>query len=330
MRAAKYIILLSSIILIESCGCTSHQRQNNLSGNLSLDDTPILDPEGKPLAIHDTIFLKYLPEKKSMVPQLPETLSFAGERVPLEYFDVRESLYRELIVMSYRHSANTYMLQLSTRWFPVIKPILKEEGIPEDFIYLCVAESDLQNQISPAGAVGFWQFMKGTAKEYNLEISETVDERSNVEKATRAACSFLRKSYEKYGTWAVAAASYNMGTNNTTKRIETQQQDNYYNLAMPNETSRYLFRILAFKLLFQDMEKYGFHLDEQDFFKPLQWRDVTITKDINSLAEFAKKYDTNVKVLKMFNPWLISTSLKVKRGKSYIIHIPKEGFRTEK
>lgn len=265
----------------------------------------------------------------SMIPKLPRSLNFAGEEVPLHYFDVKESLERELTILSYWHATMLYILQLSGRWFPVIKPILAEENVPEDFIYLCVAESSLQNLVSPVGAAGFWQFMKGTAKDYHLEVSDAVDERYNLEKATRAACAYLKESHAKYKSWTLAAASYNMGSHNTGKRIDQQGESNYYNMHLPVETSRYLFRILAFKLLMNDPANYGYNLDSANYYKPLLFKKAEVNHSIESLSDFARQHHTNYKMLKLYNPWLRDRKLPVKGNKHYTLLLPTDDARIQ-
>ena len=180
-------------------------------------------------------------------PDIPKTIDFAGEAVPLDCFDVKESLIRELSTICYWHASTMYVVKLSNRFFPIIVPILQREGVPDDFKYLCIAESGLQQVISPAKAVGFWQFLEQTGKEYGLEINSEVDERYHIEKATMAACAYLKKAYEKYNSWTMAAAAYNMGNAGADKQIDRQMQASYYDLLLPEETMRYVFRILAFK-----------------------------------------------------------------------------------
>ncbi|HCC69987.1 MAG TPA: murein transglycosylase [Bacteroidales bacterium] len=261
--------------------------------------------------------------------ELPDSLYFAGERVPLENFDTRESLDRELNSNAYFHSSTLLLIKRSHRYFPVIEPILEENGIPDDFKYLAVAESNLSNVISPAGATGFWQFMNSTAKEFGLELNDQVDERYHLEKSTGAACRFFMKSYEKYGNWTMVAASYNRGSNGVDKLINIQEEDNYYNLLLPDETSRYLFRILAFKTIFNNPEKYGFEIPEKHLYPPLEYTTVIIDSTVNSFAEFALSHGTNYKIFKAFNPWLRQPYLNISPGKSYEIKIPVKGTRTK-
>ena len=193
----------------------------------------------------------------------PDSVSFAGERVPLEYFDVKEALDRELHVNTYWQSQTIFMIKRANRYFPEIEAILKEEGVPDDFKYMAMAESGLTNSVSPSNAAGFWQFLKKTSEENGLQVNSEIDERFNIEKSTHAACKFLKNAYAKYGNWTMAAASYNMGKQGLSKQEDFQKEDNYYNLALNEETSRYIFRILAFKLVIKNPELYGFHLTKK-------------------------------------------------------------------
>jgi hypothetical protein len=260
-------------------------------------------------------------------PLLPEEADFAGEPLPLQYFDVREALLREMTVISYWHASMLYTLQLSNRFFPVIEPILEEEGVPDDFKYLCVAESNLQQAVSPAKAAGFWQFLESTAKEYGLEVTAEVDERYHIEKATRAACAYLKKAYEKYGSWTMAAASYNTGHTNLDKQIARQKQTDYYSLLLPEETSRYVFRAVGFKLVMRNPAGYGFNLRSGDLYPPLEWSEKGIAGAVESWADFAGRHGTNYKIFKYFNPWLRDGKLSNTAKKTYVVKIPREGFR---
>jgi len=258
---------------------------------------------------------------------LPDSLKFANEDVPLKYFDVRESLDRELQLNTYWHSQTLLLLKRANRFFPVIEPILKEKGIPDDFKFLAVAESALANEISPSKAVGYWQILEKTGKELGLEINKDVDERYSIEKSTKAACDYLLKSYIKYGNWTLAAASYNYGSNGIDKQIDRQNNQSYYNLVLGEETGRYLYRIIAFKVIFQNPKKYGFILDKNDLYPPLKYYDVVVDTTINNIARFAEHFETNYKMLKTMNPWLRSNILPNITKKKYTIHIPEGGFR---
>ena len=255
-----------------------------------------------------------------------DDIYFAGERVPLEMFNIRERYERELLSNTYFHSNTMLMLKRSKRWFPVIEPILEKHGIPEDFKYLCVIESYLSNAVSPAGATGFWQFMKGTAEEFDLEINKEVDMRYNVELETEAACKYFLKAYERFGNWTLTAAAYNAGSSRVSKFIKEQGANSYYDLLMSEETERYVFRILAIKTIFEDPEKHGFYVSEHLSHQPFKYDIVKIDKSISNLADFAKEHNITYKLLKVFNPWLRSNSLNVSKGKIYEIKIPKEPF----
>lgn len=258
--------------------------------------------------------------------ELPDKLDFAGEQVPMHLFYVREKLERELLVNSYMHSSTLLILKRCHRWFPLIEATLKKNNIPEDFKYLAVIESGLANVVSPSKAVGFWQFLEGTAKEYGLEINNEVDMRYNVEQEGVAACTYLRKSYNKFGSWTLAAAAYNTGNGRINQFIDYQMVDSYYDMLLFEETERYVFRILAFKLICENPEKYGFRLNEDLLYQPYEYKTVTVTNTIDNLAEFAIQNGISYKLLKMFNPWLRGKSLTVKNGKSYKILIPINDF----
>ncbi|MDR2651741.1 MAG: lytic transglycosylase domain-containing protein [Prevotellaceae bacterium] len=257
----------------------------------------------------------------------PESADFAGEELPLSYFDVRESLERELNQITYSHSLTLLTIRLSGRYFEIIESILKKYGIPDDFKYLCVAESNLQNAVSPAKAVGFWQFLSEVGQHYGLEINDEVDERYDIEKSTVAACKYLKESYGKYHNWALAAASYNMGVTNLNKAIENQQTTNYYDLMLNVETIRYLYRISAYKIIFSNPELYGFYISENEKFKLFKYREITVNYSIKNISDFAKKHDTNYKMIKLLNPWLRKNTLTNKAKKSYKIKIPTEDSR---
>ncbi|HDP74650.1 MAG TPA: lytic transglycosylase domain-containing protein [Bacteroidales bacterium] len=260
---------------------------------------------------------------------IPAKLSFAGEEVPLRYFDVRESLDRELHVNTFWHSQTVLLLKRANRYFPIIEPILKKNNIPDDFKYLAVAESGLTQAVSPSKAVGFWQILEGTAKEFGLEINKEVDERYHIEKSTEVACQYLKRAYEKYGTWTMAAAAYNFGMNGITKQIDRQDSNSYYDMILGDETGRYVYRILALKVIFENPKQYGFFLDNSDLYPPLEFTEVKVDSTITSIASFARQYGINYKLIKLFNPWLRENYLLVKQGKSYLIKIPRMGFREE-
>jgi hypothetical protein len=253
---------------------------------------------------------------------LPEQLDFAGESVPMERADVRESLDRELLVNTYWHSNTLLAIKRAYRWFPIIEPILKANEIPDDFKYLAVIESTLSNASSPSGANGFWQLLEETGKDYGLEVNEQVDERYDVEKSTYAACHYLKDAYDIYGSWAMAAASYNMGMGGLQRRADQQYQTSYWDLLLNEETSRYVYRILAMKEIFSHADQYGFVMRPAELYEPYRFKTVQVQQSIADLAAFAKENGTTYKLLKIYNPWLRDSSLKVAAGKAYDIKIP--------
>lgn len=258
-------------------------------------------------------------------PEIPSEVYLFGEKMPLENFEVYERLDREIIVNSYLHSATILALKRANRWFPVIEPILKANGIPDDFKYLAVAESNLENVVSPAGATGFWQIIKPAAIEYGLEVNDEVDERYHVEKSTEVACKYIKDAYQKFGSWTMAAAAYNAGMNGIGKWSGLQKTNNYYNLVLGSETSRYIARVAAIKIIMENPQKYGYNLRESDLYKPLKYKEVVLDSSVTDFADYAVTLGINYKTLKMFNPWLRDTFLKNKNGKKYMLKIPEEG-----
>jgi len=254
--------------------------------------------------------------------KLPDSIFFAGERVPLEIYYVKEHLEWELNVNSYLHATTLLTLKRTQRWFPVIEPILKKHNIPNDFKFLALIESSFKNLTSPAGAVGFWQFLEGTAKEYGLEVNHEVDERYHVEKSTEAACKYLNKAYEKYGNWTMVAAAYNAGNKGVDTQIELQKENNYYNLLLNEETERYVFRILALKLIVSNAAKYNFNLSAEDYYQPIPYHIEEVKVAVKSWADFAKDHQLTYRLIKEFNPWLRQPDLKNRRKKAYQIKIP--------
>lgn len=257
---------------------------------------------------------------------LPNTINFAGEKTPLHIVDVRERLDREMIININLHASTIISLKRAHRYFPIIEPILKKNGIPDDFKYLAVIESTLSNATSSAGARGFWQFMDGTAKDFNMEVNEYVDERYNLEIATQKACEYFLKAKQRFGSWTLAAASYNRGMAGVSKQLDLQMVDNYYDLFIAEETSRYVFRILALKEIMSNTEKYGFVLPENTLYQPIKTKTIAVNYNIDNLYQFSKDQGINYKILKLHNPWLRSSELKVTEGKTYNIEIPTEGY----
>ena len=253
---------------------------------------------------------------------LPDSANFAGEPVPLDIFYVREQFDRELTVNTYWHSSTLLSIKRAARWFPVIGPILAKNNIPGDFKYLALIESGLMNVVSPSGAAGYWQFLDKTGKEYGLEVNKEVDERYHVAKATEAACAYLRKSYSKFGNWTLVAASYNAGQGRIDETIEKQQVRNYYHMFLNDETSRYVFRILAMKTIYENPVAYGFKLEKGDLYDTLDVKTIKVTSTIHDLPAFARQQNTTYRMLKELNPWLRSDKLTVRGGEEYIIAIP--------
>ncbi|HSJ66071.1 MAG TPA: lytic transglycosylase domain-containing protein [Anditalea sp.] len=253
---------------------------------------------------------------------LPQGVNFAGEPVPLDQNDIIERFEREIYVNAYWNSNTIMIMKRAGKYLPLIEPILANHGIPEDFKYVALVESGLMNVVSPAGARGFWQFMDNTAKELNLEVSPDVDERYHLEKATEAACLYLKKAYGRFGNWTSVAASYNMGITGLSKRKNEQQVPDYYNLLLNEETSRYLFRILAFKELFENPKEYGYEMEKKQLYSMPQIKEYQVDKTIDDLAAWAIQHKSNYKELKLYNPWLRTNKLPIKKDKSYVIKLP--------
>ncbi len=259
--------------------------------------------------------------------ELPDTLTFAGEQVPVGYFDVREDLDRELLVNTYWQSHTLLLIKRANRYLPQIDTILENQGIPDDFKYIPLIESELTNAVSPAGAVGFWQFLKGTGRDYGLQIDGQIDERYHLEKSTRAACRFFKESYQKFGSWTLAAASFNFGRSALQRQLERQEADNYYNLVLNQETARYIYRILALKLILENPDRYGFNIPAEDLYYPIPTYRVTVDTTVEDFAGFARAHGINYKYLKILNPWLRESYLKNPRGQPYHIQLPENGQR---
>ena len=258
---------------------------------------------------------------------VPENMNFAGEPVPLENPDIKERLDRELLVNTYWQSNGLLLIKRAHKYFPIIEPILKKNGIPEDFKYLAVAESGLQQVISPAGATGFWQTMENTGREYGMEINDNIDERYHIEKSTKVACEYLKKAKERLGSWTLAAAAYNAGMHG----IENQQKrqgtyTGYYDLLLGQETGRYVFRILALKEILAQPKAYGFNFEEKNLYTLVPTKKVKVDTSVADFGSFAKEFDINYKILKIHNPWLREAQLENTEGYTYHIKIPKDGY----
>jgi hypothetical protein len=271
--------------------------------------------------------LNSLKEKYTIfaIPKPSSTIFFANERVPLENPDIWERYDKELLKNTYWQSNTLLLHKRAAKYFPVIEPILKKNNLPDDFKYLALIESGLENVTSPAGAKGFWQIMKSTAKEFNLEVNSEVDERYHIEKSSQAACDFLNSAKERFGSWTLAAAAYNMGRSGLLKQMNRQKSYTYYDLLLNNETSRYVFRILAIKEIIENPKKYGFQFRTEDLYKNIPTYEVMVDTNISSWADFSKEYGINYKILKLHNPWLRESYLTNKLKKKYYIEIPQKG-----
>lgn len=257
---------------------------------------------------------------------LPSKLIFAGEDVPLNQFDVRESLDRELLLNTYWQSQSILLHKRAYRWFQKISPILKSNGIPDDFKYLALIESGFTNAVSPSGASGFWQFLDKTAVNYGLIVNDNIDERYHVQKSTEAACRYFKEAYKKFGNWTLVAASYNMGINGLGKQVETQKVNSYYDLLLNQETARYIFRILAIKEILENPQKYGFVLRKKDLYPQIPIQQLQIDSSITNIANFSQQLGLNYKLIKLLNPWLRQNTLENKENKNFIIEVPAKNF----
>lgn len=254
--------------------------------------------------------------------EIPSSIQLAGENAPVQLFEVNEKLDRELQVNTYWQSNMLLYLKRAHKYFPVIEPILKEEGIPDDFKYLAVIESGLTQAVSPSGAKGFWQIMKSTGTEYGLTVNGNIDERYHIEKSTRAACQYLKQAHDKFGSWTLAAASYNMGMGGLNKQLKRQQVDNYYDLLLNSETGRYVYRILAVKTIMTNPEHYGFVVNEDDLWPIDEFNLIEVDTSVANLSDFALAQKINYKVLKNMNPWLREINLHNPHKKKYEIKVP--------
>lgn len=280
-------------------------------GNLNVKNDTLTDKNTS-----DTYEIKAL--------KIPEKMEFAGERVPLEKDDIRERIDRELLVNTYWQSNGLLLFKRVNKYFPIIEPILEKNGIPNDFKYLAVIESGLQNVTSPAGAKGIWQIMKGTGRENGLEVNTNVDERYHLEKATEVACIYLKKAKEKFGSWTMAAAAYNAGIAGISRKVNTQKVTDYYDLLLGEETKRYVPRMVALKEILSHPKKYGFIFDDNDLYELQPTRLIEVDTAITDIARFSKELGINYKVMKLHNPWLRENKLNNKSRKLYHIKIPTE------
>lgn len=314
MKTIKNIMAIIGIIAIAGIGIQAMQSEGNST------------PEKEKKAKNDPE--KAVKDYNVYALPIPEDIRFAGEDVPLENPDIRERLDRELLVNTYWQSNGLLLIKRAYKYFPIIEPILKKYNIPDDFKYLALVESGLTQVVSPAGATGFWQLMKETAKEYDMEVNSNVDERYHIEKSTIAACKYLQEAKERFGSWTLAAAAYNAGKNGIAKQQSRQAVNDYYDLLLGNETGRYVFRILALKEIISNPYKYGFNLTSNDFYKTVPTRQVEVDTAVSDFAKFAKDFGINYKILKIHNPWLREAHLNNKSRKLYHIKIPQEGSYT--
>lgn len=256
---------------------------------------------------------------------LDKDFSFAGEAFPMDNFDVRERLDRELSRNTYWHSNTLLNIKKANKYFPTIEKILAENGVPDDFKYLAVAESDLSNAVSPAGAKGFWQFMKGTGKQYGLETNNQIDERYHFEKSTIAFTKYIKSLKKRFGSWLLAGAAYNMGGTRLSKEMKLQKAQSYFDLNLNQETSRYVFRLVAIKEIINNPRDFGFYIEQKDMYQPIDdFYEVEVDHSVANWGTFAQKYGISYRMLKVYNPWLTSTSMTNKSGKTYILKIPKK------
>jgi membrane-bound lytic murein transglycosylase D len=255
-------------------------------------------------------------------PSVPTTYTLFGEKVPLENVDIHDRFDRELIVNTYMQGSTIQIIKQMGRWMPMIEARLKANGVPDDFKYLCVAESALQQAVSRVGASGFWQFMKGTAPSFGLEVNDNIDERYNAVKSTDAACTYLKQAYQKLGSWTAAAASYNCGVGGFNGNATAQGSYNFYDLLLPEETMRYIFRIAALKYILENPSRSGYIIEPNQMYKPYNAKAVSVNYTIGSLIDFAKSQGTNYKTIKLLNPWLRDRSLRNTSGKTYEILVP--------
>jgi membrane-bound lytic murein transglycosylase D len=286
--------------------------------NATIDDANSYFPFIKSNAKQENLAL---PIQNAYAVKIPESVTFAGEAVPVDDPEVRERLDRELTVNAYWQSSTIILLKRANRWLPTIEKILKEENVPDDFKYLCMAESSLDNVVSPAGASGFWQFMKTTGTQYGLLINSEVDERYQLEKATRAACKYLRDAKDKSGSWTAAAASYNMGLAGVNKQQNLQGETAYYNLLLNTETSRYVQRIVALKIIHQHQKDYGFYLSEEDVYPEYKYTIKQVSGSV-SWVSFAKENNISYKLLRIYNPWIRDYNLVNKEKRTFDVKIP--------
>jgi len=313
MRLIKNILMILGVAFVISTLIFAVQQGDNFGDEYQGNDIEIRDKSVSN-------------EYRISAIEIPSDLNFAKETVPQEDPEIMERVDREFLVNTYWQSNALLLMKRAHKYFPVIEPILSKNGIPDDFKYLAVAESGLQNVVSHAGATGFWQIMKATGREYGLEINANVDERYHLEKSTEVACRYLQKYKEKYGSWTLAAAAYNAGPGSINKYMGIQKANDYYDLLLGEETGRYVFRILAIKEILSNPEKYGFDIESDDLYNAVPTFNVVVEEPVQNFADFAQEYEINYKILKRHNPWLREPHLNNASGKTYTLEIPNKGY----
>jgi len=313
MRLIKNILMILGVVFVISTLIFAVQQGDNFGDEYQEKDIEIKDKNVSN-------------EYRISAIEIPADLNFANEIVPQEDPEIMERVDREFLVNTYWQSNALLLMKRAHKYFPVIEPILSKNGIPDDFKYLAVAESGLQNVVSHAGATGFWQIMKATGREYGLEINGNVDERYHLEKSTEVACRYLQKYKEKYGSWTLAAAAYNAGPGSINKYMGIQKANDYYDLLLGEETGRYVFRILAIKEILSNPEKYGFDIESDDLYNAVPTFNVVVEEPVQNFADFAQQYEINYKILKRHNPWLREPHLNNASGKTYTLEIPNKGY----
>lgn len=264
-------------------------------------------------------------------PGLPHTLTFADQEFNFDRTDMYERLDRELTSVAYSHGATLLLIKRANKYFPLMSPILQKNGIPLDFLYLACVESSLnQRAVSPAKAAGFWQFMPETARQYGLEVNDSVDERFHLEKATAAASRYLKDAYKRYGNWESVAASYNAGMGRISRELNKQNQKSAFDLYLNEETSRYMFRIFATKLILENPTDYGYQLTAEQLYYPVETKEIEVDSTITDLTSWAAAHGTSYQWIKELNPWLRGRGLPNKSGKKYQIKIPAEKKSVER
>jgi hypothetical protein len=313
MNLSNFLSICSLVLLF---GYISYREWSTKPRKDSISDNGVIDVQYTETA---SVSDQRLPAVSFSV---PAKITFAGEPVPLNISDVHERLDKELQINCYLHSNTIFLIKRANRWLPQMQKIMEKHGIPEDFKYLPLIESNLMNVISNKDAVGYWQILKTSGKELDLEITDEVDERYDPLKATEAACKYLKRAYKKFGSWTLVAASYNRGMGGIERALEDQSVDNYYDLYLNDETSRYVFRILAIKEIAENPLRYGFHIDDNHLYQKEPLKYLEVDETVKDLVTFAKTQGTNYKLLKRHNPWLREDRLTVRKGKSYKIALP--------